>query len=246
VLINQYAIVTAAHCFDWGDDFYEISVDYGTAFDDDPPMGNWCISNNSPDCNQEPADDNFFVYVHPDFTGGADSNDDIAVAVHWTWDPWDVIGDNEDYYIGLTKTAPGAGTSFAVHGYGRSVLTGGSNTGGLGRRGNGTEGISWTSSEYWLAYASQGLGHPCVGDSGSSAVNWTKTGPIYPRDLSMGVASNADIEDGENCPHIGEKFRYTKVNPKVGWINARLADAEAGDCGDVFNETFDWEYWTCF
>jgi hypothetical protein len=242
ILINQYSIITSAHCFDWGADMYEVSVDYGTAFDNDPANGNWCISNNSPNCFTEPPEDNFFAYTHPDFSGGIDTDDDIAVLIHWTWDPWEVIGDNHGYYMDLTKTAPGEGTSFEVHGYGASSVTGSGQ--GLGRKGNHTEGVSWTDSEYWLAYATQGYGHPCKGDSGGSAVNWTK---LPGTDISMGVFSNYEVsETGDACPRIGNKFRYTKVNPKVGFINTALHDFSAGNCWDYTVTGGQWQAWNCW
>src|SRR6187399_1640670 len=62
-LINRYAIITSAHCFDGNSGSYNISVDFGKDFENDPPNGNWCISNNSPNCGVPAPANNFVVYV---------------------------------------------------------------------------------------------------------------------------------------------------------------------------------------
>ena len=245
VLINQYAIITAAHCIGGVGGMYRVSVDYGGEFDDDPAMGDWCISNNSPDCELMPSAENFAIHAHPDWTGVSDTDDDIAVAVHWTWDPWEVIGDDARYYMVLTKTAPVAGTSFWVRGYGHNRVDGGGS--GIGRRSLRSQGISWTDAEYWLSYVTEGVGHPCKGDSGSAAVNTTKVNGLVKKDLSMGVCSNFQVADiTDHCPSLGKKFRYTKVNPKVGWINEVLGALSAGTCTSAQSDSSDWQYWKCY
>lgn len=178
---------------------------------------------------------NFTANSSPGFAGTGDTEDDISVVRirESVASEWSIIGSDTNAFIRLTVTNPLAGTSFTSHGYGADNHD---NTGrDWGRISMGTEGVSWSTAEYWLAYATQGLGHPCAGDSGSNAVNWDRIGI----GMAIGIFSNYDQAASNACPQIGAKFRYTKVNDKMQYI-----ETFAGSC-TLFTAN-GWHYKRCF
>jgi hypothetical protein len=179
------------------------------------------------------------VRRHPDFTGGADTEHDLAIVHEWDLAPWAVVGNNPDYFIRLTGSSPGTATPFLVQGYGATGHDW-QNFGQDSRRSNESEGIAWTSAEYWLAYATSGYGHPCKGDSGSGAINTTKIA----WDLAIGIFANYYRVDGNACPQIGDKFRYTKINTKISWINDTLNSLNTATC-TAYSQN-GWSYRRCF
>jgi hypothetical protein len=233
ILISPWSILTAAHCFPV-DGSFKVSVDYGDIFG-----GDWCISANHPNCDAPPSYKNVHVRRHPDFTGGADTEHDLAIVHEWDLAPWAVVGNNPDYFIRLTGSSPGTATPFLVQGYGATGHDW-QNFGQDSRRSNESEGIAWTSAEYWLAYATSGYGHPCKGDSGSGAINTTKIA----WDLAIGIFANYYRVDGNACPQIGDKFRYTKINTKISWINDTLNSLNTATC-TAYSQN-GWSYRRCF
>lgn len=220
-LLNKYAIVTAAHCYP-AQGMVSVSVDYGVEFENDPPNGNWCISNNSPNCGTIPSSPNFYVYRNPNFTGEGDTKDDVAILVHWTYNPWSVIGDDSNAYTRILTSLNAQAMQYWVQGYGTNNHNG--SGAGTNRRSLRMEGISWVGDGYWLSYATHGYGHPCQGDSGGPAVNTIS----YPFEMSLGVESNSDKEGDERCPRIGEKFRYASFYNSVNRTTAVNAMNSSG------------------
>ena len=236
-LINKWVILTAAHCIP-ASGFYKVTVDYGTG------QPNSCIDGDSgPNCTSAPPNPNFLVGRHYNFTGYGDTADDLAVFIHWTWNAWAKIGDNPANYMQPTTWAP-TGASFWIHGYGANDIFG--RNSGLGRAGNGTEKVHWSSSGYWYAIASNGPGRICSGDSGGAGIHYWGAPPVQ-WDLAIGVASDIQIQDpDQHCPLTGDKFRYQRFTySKASWLNRTLAENQAGACA-LQNLGADYTYWKCW
>jgi hypothetical protein len=235
-LINKNTLITAAHCFPLSfPGGVRVSIDYGDVY-----APGWCISNNTPNCwTVVPSSSNITAVPNNFYTGLGDFDDDIAVAYIGGPLPnntsWPIIGNDPNFFLRLTATAPGQATSFAMHGYGANAHSGAG--AGIGRRSNGVEGISFAGPHHWYAFATQGFGHPCAGDSGSAAVNFDK----IPYDLAIGVFSSYERASGTTnlCPQIGDKFWYTGISSKISFIESIIGSCNAFSSGG-------WAYRRCW
>jgi hypothetical protein len=234
VLIGSYAMLTSAHCFD-ADGLYAVVVDYGS---EQPGK---CINPNGCNpvviCGNPPCGYLTQVRVtrHPNYTGHGDTEDDIAVvtAVSGAGPSfWKSPANTSASWLPLlASNVAGIGTWFWNVGYGVSDHSG--TGGGVGRLSNKQDEITWSTGGYWHANVVKGRGRPCAGDSGGPKINWS-TG----QGLVIGIHSNSDRT--AECPDPGAKYRATKVNNKLGWIESVIGPCQRFTAGNG------WAYARCW
>jgi hypothetical protein len=210
-LLDRYRLLTAAHCFP-ANGSYTVWVDFGYP----APAG-------MPLCLNPPCDDpttgtpkkNVIVTRYPGFLGSNDPSRDLAIVTFGNGG-WVSPGNVPANWTALAATPISV---FWLVGYGANDYPFANY--GVSRRANGADSVDWYGDEYWLTYTEAGIGRPCKGDSGAPAFF---TGAGF--NMAVGFMSGADTAAGDSCPRPGEKFRYTRIETKLSWIESVI-----GRCG---------------
>ncbi|HET7543597.1 MAG TPA: trypsin-like serine protease [Polyangiaceae bacterium] len=221
VIIGPRVLLTAAHCFFAGGS-WNVEVDHG--------LNTACVSQSGSTCPAVPnIPPHAQVTRFPGFGGEGDSAHDLAVVVN-----------NADWLEGdrmvITASAPGAGMSFWIDGYGYHADTGQ----GLGVHALSlkSQGIGSSFTGYWRSSVQKGFGRPCRGDSGGPAINTSVFAGGLDNRLVIGLAQNMS-SDNINCPAPGDYFRYTRIEDKLSFIEGVI-----GPC--THNSHAGWSFRVCY
>ncbi|MCK6544982.1 S1 family peptidase [Myxococcota bacterium] len=216
IVINERAILTAAHC-----------VDQLVA----PNKNGWANLNIR---RYTPAEVAVYsgqvrINVHPDYSGDGDTGDDVAVIKLFAPDTFD-LGDEH-----RTRIYTGGGdTVGTMRLYGR---------GPSDEDGNGSSVLrfmyfapDWWGPEHFLQHA--GESRTCRGDSGGPTIDWT---PNTGFRVVVGLHSNSEksIFSGE-CAMWNGKMRSVRLQNKIAWIE----DMIDFDCHDAADGA--WSYVRCW
>lgn len=226
VLIGDRALLTAAHCFGEKrptslNQVWDVRVDYGRGEGGAGNASVNCISGGN-SCGASPSGLNASVFIFNGYLGGPDTERDLALVINKT--PWAINGAPLHWtnFRPMTATAPKAGETYWIAGYGAHAATG-SGT-GIHRRSTKAASIDNAYTGYWRDEVVKGVGRPCAGDSGSPALNTSRiTGSLVGPELIIGIHSNANRADTEACPSPGAYFRYTRLEDKLSFIKSKIA-----------------------
>ncbi len=216
IVINDRAILTAAHC-----------VDQLVA----PSKNGWASLNIR---RYTPAEVLVYsgqvrVNVHPDYSGDGDTGNDVAMLKLFEPDTFGLDSTHR------TRIYTGAGdTVGTMRLYGR---------GPSDKDGNGSSVLrfmyftpDWWGPEHFLAHA--GDSRVCRGDSGGPTIDWTPSNGFR---VVVGLHSNSEksITSGE-CARWNGKQRSVRLQNKIAWIEDMLdiTCAQGNDSG--------WTYVRCW
>ena len=145
-------------------------------------------------------------YVHPDYNGGTDAQDDIALVFSLKgWEPFDGVDHGRRRVDGvyqllgrsITTLAYGPFSSASCSVYGQLRL--------------GSFDFDWVGSKHWIADADNDY-RICDGDSGGINRLWDFW------DLQVSLVAN--FEGPGCCAHSGWKQRFTRLDAKIPWIES--------------------------
>ncbi len=217
VLINQRAILTAAHCVDQlspsGAKNFYATVDIDTF---------------------EPQKTNAYygqvrINIHPNFTGDGDSEDDIAVVKLFPPATFGIASDAR------TRIFTGTfGNLDDAELFGRGVAWSyGGGSGTLRRMGFNPD---WWGHKHY--YRTARTGHPrvCNGDSGGPVMLHVPNG----QRVVAGLQSNFERLSGQECAMLHGRMRGVRLNQKITWIEDML------DINCVSGPGVNWGYVRCF
>jgi V8-like Glu-specific endopeptidase len=198
MLINSRVVVSAAHCLD---QWVNQTTNTGTAsirvryFD---PTYNTLVQITN-------GFENLTVWIHPNWSGSGDPEDDIGVIIRNT--PWN--NTTTDDYLRIYDHH--FGSVGIVHIYGQGLQ---SETGQLGTLRVATFGIDWYNSWYSITKATS-TKRVCGGDSGAPVIK-----EVDGYELIAGVHSSSDKASSSNeCAKSGGNQRHTRLHPtKIDWI----------------------------
>lgn len=249
-LIGPRVLVTAAHCFGKSkptsySQIWDVRVDYGRGQGGAGDASVNCISGGN-SCSKSPSGLNASIFIFTGFLGDGNTERDLALLVNKT--PWAINGVPLDMnsFRPMTATAPGAGETYWVDGYGAHAATGSE----LGIHALSKKALDINNSYtgYWRDEVVKGSGRPCKGDSGSPALNTSRlTGSLVGPELIIGLASNADgVSNTVYCPSPGAYFRYTRLEDKLSFIKNTVAGISGLTRCTNGSKPGGWSYMICF
>ncbi len=250
VLIGDHALLTAAHCFGSArpssfTQVWDVRVDSGRGQGGAGDASTNCISGGN-SCGTSPSGLNATIFIFNGYLGGPDTERDLALVVNktaWGADagrplPW-------TSFRPMTATAPGAGETYWIDGYGAQAENGAGTGIHMLSKKNATIDNSYTG--YWRDAVVKGTGRPCAGDSGSPALNTSRiSGSLVGPELIIGIHSNADRSASVQCPSIGAYFRYTRLEDKLSFIKSKIASVPGLTACSNGSKPGGWSYMICF
>jgi V8-like Glu-specific endopeptidase len=249
-LIGPRVLITAAHCFGKSkptsySQVWDVRVDYGRGQGGAGDASVNCISGGN-SCSKSPSGLNASIFIFPNYLGDGNTERDLALVVNKT--PWAINGSplTMSSFRPMTATAPGAGETYWIDGYGAHAATGSE----LGIHALSKKALDINNSYtgYWRDTVVKGSGRPCKGDSGSPALNTTHiVGSLAGPELIIGLTSNANgVSDTVWCPSPGDYFRYTRVEDKLSFIKNTIAGISGLTPCSTVSHTGVWSYMICY
>jgi hypothetical protein len=250
VLIGDHALLTAAHCFGVArpssyTQVWDVRVDGGRGQTGGGNASINCISGGN-SCGTSPSGLNATVFIFTGYLGGPDTERDLALVINKT--AWGADAGNPlpwTSFRPMTATAPGAGETYWMDGYGAQAENGAGTGIHMVSKKSATINNSYTG--YWRDSVVQGVGRPCGGDSGSPALNTTRlTGSLVGPELIIGIHSNSDRATTVQCPSIDAYFRYTRLEDKLSFIKSKIASVPGLTPCSTGSKPGGWSYMICF
>jgi hypothetical protein len=217
VLINERALITAAHCVS----------DFAPAGERNFWVNNYYIKN----FGGGEFNDTVRVNIHPNYSGTGDAGDDIAVVKRTSGDFGFSDGSRHRLFTGYLSDMGWMKL------YGRGFST----DAGTG------EGIlrwmwylpDWSNSQYFLMDAD--TSRACSGDSGGPILD---TLPGTSTRVVAGLHVNSEKWNWNECAKANGKQRAVRIQNKVRWIDDMLGGNDHDSCTQ--HEVGGWPYEKCF
>lgn len=243
-LIGPRVLLTAAHCFP-SSGMFNVRVDQGRGQNGGANAFIGCLSGGS-SCSLNPTGLNVNVHRFPNYGGTGDYGRDMAVVVsRFAWAHSGPVepGEHPFDFLPLTARVP-TGEVYWVDGYGAHASTGSGF--GIHRLANSAQGIDVIRNGYWEDEVQKDIGRPCKGDSGSAAINTTRTrGHADGPDMAIGIAAGAQgVSPTDFCPDPGNLFWYSRIDDKLGFLQSILDVERLPRCRSLSHNG--WPFQACY
>ncbi len=222
-LISPVAMITAAHCLEDvldpanpsdGKAWVWMHVNYQP-----PGGGDWiCLTpGDGPDEPDAKCGDESIVgtgaVMHGPFTGGTDTQSDIAVIVNLEGE-W--AGVTDDDYLRVWSDTFENFDRFEGWGRGYNAFAGG----GGGTMRTGGFGLDWYGDHHFISEAR--TPRSCKGDSGGPGI-WDDKGD-HPYVLGLWGSLQYSPSSSGLCATKGDKQRLVRLSTKIDWIDEQIQD----------------------
>jgi len=234
VVVGNPILLMSAHCFP-ADGSYKARINHG-----ETASASTQSINGAPQPPTWPTSNNIIVWRYPGYAGEDDVSRDLAIVQGYNF--WVNTTDVGVDMMRFTDSVVPTTVPYWIVGYGADHNVDGYDQGHLGvvRRAAYANTIGWAGAGYWFTETVSGVGRPCSGDSGSPAINTSLITAGY---LAVGIHSHKDFSEAPGiCPSPGDRFRYTRIEDKIGWIMSIIG----GVCTRYVQPGNGWAYYRCW